>query len=181
MGAALPTPEKRTLESLLELTRQHDDLDHLRQALAQLDQCRAPLQECDCVQFVALFERLNTLVNKHGKQLANDDRMRLTRFALLGKAIAPTLAQHLLSVEEWGSNLPALAHLMIHCLFVDDLHPDVQRDLLVAHMERGYQAFYLGCDLHWSDAARYDRLVDQCEAVTGKDYNHMRHGTKPKP
>jgi len=185
MGATPLTPEQRveqttqTLQSLIALS-QHSNLVHLQEALSQLDQCRA-LHECHCAQFIALFERLNALVSNHKHQLSSDDTMRWTQFALLGKDIAPTLALHLIAIDDWGRDLPALTHLMILALFGTKEHPSVQRDLLVAHVERGYQTFYLCCDLNRCDAARYNRMVDECEAIIGVNPKLVRFGSKPSP
>jgi hypothetical protein len=188
MGATPLTPEQRveqttqTLQSLLELATtpdSHHDIVQLREALARLGTITA-LQECHCAQFIALFESLNALLAKHKQQLSCDDQKRWAQFALLGKNIAPTLARQLIAVEDWGRNLPALAHLMILALFGADEHPGVQRDLLVAHIERGYQTFHLCCDLHWKDDTRYNRLLDECEAVIGEHPKLLRwSNTKP--
>jgi len=180
MHATPLTPEQRveqtsqTMQSILVLTH-HTDLVHLQEALSQLDQC-LPLQDCHCAQFITLFERLNALVTNHRDQLSSDDQVRWTQFALLGKNIVSTLAQHLIVVEDWGRNLPALAHLMILDLFGTDEYPNVQRDLLVAHVKRGYQTFHLCCDMHCSDATRYNHLVDECEAVIGVNPKLLRFG-----
>lgn len=171
MGTAALTSEQRvaqttqTLQTLLTLTLECD-LAHLREVLPLLERCDA-LQDCHCAQFVTLFERLNALICEHKAQLSDDDTRRWTRFAAQGKSIAPALGRHLVAVEDWGRNLPALAHFMILTLFADDEHTDVQRDLLVAHTKRGYQTFFLCCDMERKDAARYNYLVDACEAASG--------------
>lgn len=186
MGATPLTPVQRvdqttqTLQRVFQLA-QHGDVVHLQDALSQLGQC-PELQECHCTQFIALFERLNALVCEHNNQLSSGDHKRWTQFALMGKNIAPALARHLVATEEWGRNLPALNHFMILSLFESDEHPDVQRDLLVAQIERGYQTFHLCCDMHWTDDTRYSRLLDKCEAVIGENPGKLvRFGEKPKP
>jgi hypothetical protein len=57
----------------------------------------------------------------------------------------------------------------------------VQRDLLTAHVKRGYQTFHLCCDMHWSDDNRYNLLLDECEAVIGAGPKLVRFGSNPKP
>jgi hypothetical protein len=187
MGATPLTPEQRVEQTTLAFQSvakliELDDIVHLREALLKLDQC-STLQEDQCTQFIDLFQSLNTQVNKHQQHLSSNDMKRWTRFALLGKNIAPVLAEHLIAVEDWGLNLPALAHLMIITLFKADEHADVQRDLLVAHAKRGYQTFFLCCDMHWCDGARYNRLIDQCEAMAGVNdkLTWFRLGPKSKP